>query len=486
MLSNPKRQQFKNERHLFTIQKRDKMESVFQLKKREQVDLDNDLCKETKVKIEIDPLKTMERIKWDFKDSQTQYLTHKYHSYPARFIPQIPRAFIKLFSKEGDTILDPFCGCGTTLVESVLLKRYSIGNDFNPLATLLSKVKTTSLSEKQLIKIDSLIKLIEARIKKNNLKESDLPELPSRNISKLFSKEMLKELQVIKNIVKTVEAENKNLYNYLLIALSATIRTIIESENGDNILGIFERKLNQMNNLMKEYRENTHKTNIKLINGDARKLDISSESVDLIVTSPPYVNALDYYRVHMYNMLWLGMDYKEFKINEIGGHSHFLANRFRLLAEYLGDMLRAMIEMNRVLKDEKYCAIVVGNSSIDYELIESYKHFLNMAKFIGFEHAKTIFRNIDKSSKYFVNGKIDNEYIIVLKKIKNSEHLASDEEFVSKTVLKEMEIFRKKVEKNPGSSTRGKKVSFNRLRYNLVKIDEAIKSINKDIKIKSK
>ena len=460
------------------------MESVIEFKKGGQVDLCNYIDEKIKANIKVSPIQALDKIKWDFKDSQTQYLTHKYHSYPARFIPQIPRAFIQLFSKEGDTILDPFCGCGTTLVESTLLKRHSIGNDFNPLATLLSKVKTTSLSDQQLIKIDSLIKLIEARIKKNNLKESDLPELPSRNISKLFSKEMLKELQVIKNIVKTVEAKDKNLYNYLLISLSATIRAIIESENGDNILGIFERKLNQMTNLMREYRENAHKTNIKLINGDARKLDISSDSVDLIVTSPPYVNALDYYRVHMYNMLWLGMDYNEFKINEIGGHSHFLANRFRLLAEYLGDMLRAMIEMNRVLKDGKYCAIVVGNSSIDYELIESYKHFINMVNYIGFEHIKTIFRNINKSSKYFVNGKIDDEYIIVLKKIKNSECLASDEDFVAKIVLKEMQNFRSKVEKKPGSSTRGKEVSDKRLKYNLVKIDEAIENINKDIQIK--
>jgi hypothetical protein len=152
--------------------------------------------------------------------------------------------------------------------------------------------------------------------------------------------------------------------------------------------------------------------------------------------------------------------------------------------EYLGDMLRAMIEMNRVLKDEKYCAIVVGNSSIDYELIESYKHFISMAKCIGFEHVKTIFRNINKSSKYFVNGKIDDEYIVIFKKIKNSEHLASDEDFIAKIVLKEIQSFRKNVEKNPGSSTRGKKVSDKRLKYNLVKIDEAIEKINKDIKIK--
>ena len=107
-----------------------------------------------------------------------------------------------------------------------------------------------------------------------------------------------------------------------------------------------------------------------------------------------------------------------------------------------------------------------------------------LAKYIGFEHVKTIFRNINKSSKYFVNGKIDDEYIVVFKKIKNPEYLASDDDFVAKIVLEEMHNFRNKVEKNPGSSTRGKEVSDKRLKYNLVKIDEAIERINKDIKIK--
>ncbi|MBI4653759.1 MAG: hypothetical protein HY752_02010 [Nitrospirae bacterium] len=56
-------------------------------------------------------------IDWDFKNFQTQYLTHRFHSYPARFIPQIPKAFIKLFTNEDDFVIDPFCGCGTTIVE---------------------------------------------------------------------------------------------------------------------------------------------------------------------------------------------------------------------------------------------------------------------------------------------------------------------------------------------------------------------------------
>ena len=89
----------------------------------------------------------LDKIDWDFKDFSTQYLTHKFHSYPARFIPQIPLTFIKIFTKEEDTVLDPMCGCGTTLVEAFLNNRNSIGNDFNPLAVLISKVKTTLIDE---------------------------------------------------------------------------------------------------------------------------------------------------------------------------------------------------------------------------------------------------------------------------------------------------------------------------------------------------
>jgi len=62
----------------------------------------------------------------------TTYLTHNFHTYPAKFIPQIPRTIIRQLSVPGDIVLDPFCGCGTTLVEAKLLGRSSIGIELNP------------------------------------------------------------------------------------------------------------------------------------------------------------------------------------------------------------------------------------------------------------------------------------------------------------------------------------------------------------------
>jgi DNA modification methylase len=221
-------------------------------------------------------------------------------------------------------------------------------------------------------------------------------------------------------------------------------------------------------------------------NGDARRLEVETSSIDLIVTSPPYVNALDYYRAHMYNMLWLGMDFDLFRKHEIGGHSHFIMNRFRLLSEYLGDMLRSMIEMNRVLKKDKIAVIVVGNSSLEYELIESYKFFARMAEQIGLKQIKTIFRNIDKTKKYTCAdiGKIDDEYILLMQKSDDTEVTADDDNFIAEIVKKQMIGFREQIKQVQGSSIRGRKPTKERLLKNIDRISEAIEMIPQDIKIK--
>ena len=435
-------------------------------------------------------IKNLDKIDWDFKGETTQYLSHKFHPYPARFIPQIPSTFIKLFTEEGETVLDPFCGSGTTLVESLINRRNSIGNDFNPFAVLLSKVKTTMVSDqdfeylhKKLDHIKNFIKLDFSRI------EERINNLPNRNQSKIFNKIVIEKLETLKDMILELKSEGKiNLYDLCQIALSATVWSLVENGDGIDIEDTFIRKIHVMESALKEMQikiKKPHPTT-KIIQGDARKLALDSNSMDLIVTSPPYVNALDYYRTHMYNMLWLGLDFDIFRKNEIGGHSHFIYNRFRLLSEYLSDMFRAIIEMNRTLKKDKLCVIVIGNSSLEYELIESHKYFINFAQKVGFEHIKTYFRHIDKSRKYSSVGigQIDDEYIVVLKKILDTSSSASDDKFIAERVKEEMKVFAQKVESDPGSSTRGKTPPKERLLKNIDKLNEAIKTINEDIRIK--
>jgi len=430
---------------------------------------------------------SLDLIDWDFKDFRTQYLSHRFHSYPARFIPQIPKTFIKLFTTEKDTVIDPFCGCGTTIVEAYLAGRNSIGNDFNPLACLITKAKARLVPDEDLNVLGKKLTEIKRYVDSDHRRYEYLKKLPKRNISNLFNKDMINELCLIKEGLDEIK-EREAAYELALVALSATIWAIIESENGVDIFTNFYRKISTMVETIKEMRRLVkEEPKVTVINGDARFLQIDSNISPLIVTSPPYVNALDYYRVHMYNMLWLGMDFDTFRKHEIGGHSHFIANRFRLLTEYLADMLRSMIEMNRVLKNGGICVIAVGNSSLEYELIESYKHFLTFTKYLNFKSIKTIFRNIDTTKKYTSRdiGKIDDEYIIVLEKQKDSQGISADDDgFVEEMVTKQMKAFETKVIENPGSSLRGKRVSQKRLEKNAERIAEAIALIPEDIKVK--
>jgi DNA modification methylase len=359
-------------------------------------------------------MEILDKIEWSFQGCKTQYFTHTFHPYPARFIPQIPSTFIKLFTEEGETVLDPMCGCGTTLVEALLHNRNTIGNDLNPLAVLISKVKTTLINEEEF----------------------------------RYFNERLSFVSGVEGILKLLwelkEAGIQKLYDFGRVALSASTW----SGKTRDIEKVFRRKISSMQREMLAMAKVVKSVpQVRITCGDARRLGVQSGSVDLIITSPPYVNALDYHRMHKNSMLWLDMDFSTFRKNEIGKHSRFSGNRFRLLACYLADMLRCMIEMNRVLKKGKFCVIVIGNSRVEHELIESYKFLARMASKIGFKPIKTLFREIDqrKKSNSPAIGKINGEYILVLQKVEESPFSADEDSFIIEVVKEEMLKFKDQI-----------------------------------------
>jgi len=84
---------------------------------------------------------------WDFKLHNTQYLTHGFHTYPAKMIPQIADKLLDEFGRNAKILFDPYCGTGTSLVEGKIRNINSIGFDLNPLALLIAKTKTTHIEE---------------------------------------------------------------------------------------------------------------------------------------------------------------------------------------------------------------------------------------------------------------------------------------------------------------------------------------------------
>ena len=204
---------------------------------------------------------------FNFNGADTSYLTHSLHPYPAKFPPQLPQTILKQYSKKGETVLDPFCGSGTTLVEARMQGINSIGVDVNGLSCLLSKVKATPLSLQQIRVINQFID----EIKK--LSDKDITDFLKIVLSSIIVRVSNQESDT------RFAAINKNISNCHTFELFVAR------------LKEHSKRIEEFSKLLK------YQATLEIHNADSRNLSfISSKSIDLIITSPPYANTYDYYQ----------------------------------------------------------------------------------------------------------------------------------------------------------------------------------------------
>jgi DNA methylase len=170
---------------------------------------------------------------WSFKQlgrAQTSYLTHDYHRYPAKFIPQLAERLIKENSKPADLICDPFMGSGTTIVEAILNSRRAYGTDINPVSVLISKAKTTPIEPGFLrSQISSLLGRIKADIETKGgqmlLLESEdfearMPD--NKRLDYWFPEKQKRDLSIILSRINSIE--NQEVKTFLLCAFSNILK----------------------------------------------------------------------------------------------------------------------------------------------------------------------------------------------------------------------------------------------------------------------
>ncbi len=378
-------------------------------------------------------LKRINKINWEFINADTTYLTHNFHRYSSKYIPQIAGNLIDIFSRENDLILDNFVGSGTTLVEAMIRKRRAIGIDINPLACLISKVKITPIEKTVLDKeIGKLIMSLKQAIysvreqktlysfdKKNMIEEYEVPKFPY--IDKWFQPQVIVELAIIKKYIDFIE--NKDARDMCLVAFSSIIRGVsnASSEFGNlmiskrkgKVTDTFERFVSKVNEIksrilqLDKYKE--FSKNIKVVCGDTRNLAFINDSeIDLIVTHPPYIAAVPYAEYQKLSLRWLGFSDRKLDKELIGGRrqSNDVVKRFDK------DMLKAFEEMSRVLKDNKFCCIVIGNPTVKGKTIELNKKFIKFGSKVGLEFQYEI-----KRGKYNTTmGKMKEEFIMIFRK----------------------------------------------------------------------
>lgn len=388
----------------------------------------------------IGAIPRLEKIDWDFINANTGYLTHAIHPYPAKYIPQIPKALIRELASIGDTVLDPFCGSGTTLVEALRLECHAIGIDANPLACLISRSKTTLLNEAEVDCLRGLVEEISYFAQQTFMGTLPLfPELSPfpqtapmpafEGVEEWFDQPVIEELSFIKT--KCLSLGSEKARQLALTAFSAIIVTVSRQDSdtryvrrqknikpGDT-LQLFSRTLAQAVQRVVEFGEEVdgrftatiHQANI------LEPPDI--EPVDLVVCSPPYPNAYSYHLYHRTRMLWLDMDQPKFKQEEIGSHRKYshkgsngaTADTFR------GELFTILSWLSHTLKPNRYACFVIGDSTIKGQRIQNDQLLIEVAEAAGYEASANLTRHLQASKKSFnpAIGKIKDEHIVILR-----------------------------------------------------------------------
>ena len=421
-------------------------------------------------KIEID-------YSWSFSDKtikDTAYITHGYYTYPAKFIPQLASRLICEYSQEGDIVIDPFMGSGTTIVEAIVNGRIGIGTDINEIANLLSKVKTTPIenltlgNEFEKIKNDLKIRTSE---KIDEYCEKSLKNIvQNERIDYWFLPEQKEKLAIL--LDRILEISDCDVRNFFLVAFAQILKTAsiwlqksvkptrdFKKKNYDPI-ALFLVQSRKMikhhyefgNTLKPEIRENIDHFRIVQCS-DSRHLPCDDEKANLVVTSPPYVTSYEYADLHQLPSLWLGfmknlpefrqkfigssykkrkkIDLKSKIADEIVGQ---LKNKKRdEVCNYYADMLETFQEMKRVLKQGGKACIVIGNTEFQGVNIRNAEVFQEQFENIGFTTHKIIKREIPskmlpstrnpetgrfgKISDKNVKMAYPTEYIIIMEKL---------------------------------------------------------------------
>lgn len=422
------------------------------------------------------------------KSRQTRYLSHTFHEYKGRFYPQLSKALMNYAGlRVGDTVLDPFCGSGTTLVEGYLYGANAVGIDINPIAVMVAnaKVRSLNLTIKEIEKIKSSFESLDGDSSWKEIEVGNFrADLDIDYLENWFPQNNIKKIIAIQNAIDSLENETAQLLSKVI--LSNLLRKYSyqdpsdlrirrrEDEPPQNIIEEFLEILDKELNELKKFQsivKPEFTSDVRAYLGDIRRLfestSIRENSIDAVVTSPPYATALPYVDTDRLSLFAFGFTNKsKFRTLEqslIGNREIsksrreeldkvltdnfkrsvlpktvvqllqriYLLNKdaevgFRrkntaaLLFKYFLDMHKGISEVNKALKKGKLAFFVVGNNrtvaggeSIDIPTDD----------FIGYIGEKNGFRLLEKISMtvqpaYVLHSKnsIKSESILVFRK----------------------------------------------------------------------
>ena len=365
------------------------------------------------------------------------------HPFPARMAPGIALELISTRS-ESIRVLDPMTRYGTVLAVARQYGHQATGVDIDPLATLIAKVWTTAV-EKNEVEYRAVVVL--ARAKKIATEMSAKEAYPA--VADLETKQFLRYWFDAQNRVQLTalslcisRVKNSKIRDVLWCAFS---RLIISKQSGASLamdlshsrphkvfsrapIKPFDKFLSMVNlvvrNCISHDRYNRGPAT-RIILGDARALPLEATSIDLTLTSPPYLNAIDYIRCSKFSLVWMGHNVDSLRLLrsssvgcEVGQkeergvvvaekvlkklrlNSKLTSRKISILRRFVNDMYISISEVERVLKPSGNAVYVVGENTIEGVYIRNSKIVEEVAKSVGLSLIDRRSRTLPANKRY--------------------------------------------------------------------------------------
>ena len=372
----------------------------------------------------ITPLESL-NLNWrerDLPEKERTKHVHRLHPYLGKFIPQLVEIFLRKFFQPGQTVLDPFCGCGTTLVQANELSIDAVGYDISAFNVLLSSVKTQKYDVKRARNeifdvLDQLSQLTQnhdhTTLWKNDLVNLDIPTTDNEYLHKWFAPKALNELLAYNSLIHNTKYRYKDILKIILSrsARSARLTTHYDldfpkkpqtgpykcykhsricSPTEEAFKFIKRYSLDTIRRI-EEFSLIRSDANVKIHHSDSRLARFPK--IDGVITSPPYVGLIDYHEQHAYAYHLLGL--KDRRYAEIGPASK--GSGVTAKRQYQLNIARVFQKAVKSMKADGKLIIVVHDSADLYPEI---------ASMCGVEEVATVNRHVNRrtgrrSSEFF-------------------------------------------------------------------------------------
>jgi SAM-dependent methyltransferase len=302
---------------------------------------------------------------------------HGFHTYPARMHPLTASRLIEAFSREGSVVLDPFCGSGTVLVEAMALGRAAVGTDINPLAVKLATTKTRARSpgEREAL-VDAARSAAELADTRRQARAGATRRYPPEDVA-MFDPHVLLELDGLRaglsQAAEPLRGDLMVVLSSILVKLSRK-RADTSEEKGPRRLAagypsrLFVRKTTELASRLATFESllPSPRPRVRVTLDDAARLESTrDQSVDLVVTSPPYAGTYDYLTHHLPRMRWLGLDARGLERGEMGARRRYAGLSGKEARRAWGRELEGLLaSLERVLRRGASLVLLLGDSAV--------------------------------------------------------------------------------------------------------------------------